>query len=263
MTYLQKNKQNNVTGKIYYVIGLFIFLSLLQYFGGITLKNYINIGYKPVWYLGKLVAKPLLVSKDYFFTKSALIKQNSDLNEELIKLRLKVDDYDMLQKENSDLKMQLGRGEEGKKILGNIIAKPPLSPYDKFIIDAGARNGVRVDDLVYISDKIVVGVITEVRDSSSVVGLFSDTGRNVNVSIERTGSSYSLVGQGGQNYKLEVPKDTDIIWGDLFTYPDGERSIVGTVYFIDTNSQSAFKTAYIRPPVNIFSYKTVIIQGKK
>lgn len=262
MIYPQRNRNKKVRNIVYFVVAFFVTLSLIQYFGGSELRGYINTLYKPVWFVGRAVTQPVGMLKNYFSSKNMLVKENATLNEEVTRLRLIAYDYDVLQKENSELKAQLGRGGTSRKILGNILVKPPTSPYDKFILDVGTKNGIEIGDLVYISEKIIAGIITEVRDSSSVVGLFSDSGREVGVVLERTGASFSIVGQGGQNYKLEIPKDTDLEWGDLFTYPDGQRSIVGIVYFIDTNSQSAFKTAHIRPPVNVFSYKTVIVQGR-
>lgn len=261
MIYPQRSKSKKIySPKVVFVVSFFVILFLLQYFLGVSIKNIVYFVYKPVFVVKENIAKPFTGIQNFFKTKNSVINENTYLHDELTKLQLKEYDYNLLQKENDDLKNQLGRDDKNIKVIANIVAKPPLSPYDTFLIDVGSKNGVVLNSIVYISDKIVVGVVTEVRKSSSVVGLFSKSGVNTNVVLERTGTSYNIVGQGGQNYKLEVPKDTDLVWGDLFTYPDGQRSIVGMVYYIDTNSQSAFKTAYIRPPVNIFSYKTVLIE---
>lgn len=260
MIYPQKSKTNKINSrKTIFVATIFVFLLVLQFFFSVTLKNIFYFVYKPVYIVEENILKPFVGVQNFFKTKNSLINENASLKEELTKLELKVYDYNLLQKENDELKSQLGRDDKSVKILANIVSKPPLSPYDTFVLDVGKRNGISLGNKVYISDKIIVGEITEVRERSSVVGLFSKSDTNTSVVLERTGGQYNLVGQGGQNYKLEVPKDTDLIWGDLFIYPNGQRSIVGIVSYIDTNSQSAFKTAYIRPPVNIFAYKTVLV----
>lgn len=261
MNYPQRNKtKRNFSPGMVFVGGLFIFLLFVQYFFGTGIKELFVMAYKPVWAVKEVVLKPISGIDGYFSSKISLVNENRVLRDQLTKLQLKEYDYDLLQKENDDLKSQLGRSDKNKKIIANIIAKPPTSPYDTFIIDAGAEDGVTTGSKAYLSEKIIAGEVTEVRKNSSVVSLFSTANKNTQVTLERTGAGYNLVGQGGQNYRLEAPKDTDIVWGDVLTYPDGERSIVGQVYYIDTNSQSAFKTAYIKPPVNIFSYKTVLIE---
>ncbi len=69
-----------------------------------------------------------------------------------------------------------------------------------------------------------------------------------------------LSGAGGGNITLEVPKDTDVLWGDVFVYPGIAPSVLGSVYYIDNNSQSAFKTVYIRVPGNLFSAQWVFVE---
>jgi cell shape-determining protein MreC len=261
MSYPLKNKNNKkLNNKTWVIAGLFLVLLFSQYFFGGGIKNFFYTIYRPIWIVEENVKNPFSGIINFFKTKNSIINENLSLKDELTKLKLKESDYDALQKENDELKSQLGRDDKVKKIIANILSKPPVSPYDTFVIDAGAKNSVTLGNKAYISDKIIIGSITEIRDKSSIISLFSKNGVNTGVVLERTGVTYNLVGNGGQNYKLEGPKDTDLLWGDVFTYPDGHRSIVGNVYYIDTNSQSAFKTAYIRPPVNVFSYKTVLIE---
>jgi hypothetical protein len=59
---------------------------------------------------------------------------------------------------------------------------------------------------------------------------------------------------------VEVPKDADILWGDVFEYPNLKTSVVGSVYYVDQSAQSSFKTIYIRVPGNIFQTKWVMVE---
>lgn len=260
MTYPQRSKSKKIfSSKTISAVVFVVVLFLVQYFFSSFLKTSFTYISKPVLYIVDLVESPFSNIGGYFRTKGSLIKENLSLKDSLAELELKEYDYDLLQKENDDLKTQLGRSLPVKKIIANILLKPPQSPYDTFVIDIGSKDGVVLGSKAYISDKIIIGVISEVRNSSSVIELLSTSGKATNATLERTGASYGLVGLGGQNYKLEVPKDTDMAWGDVFVFPGIERSIVGSIYYIDTNSQNAFKTAYIRAPVNTFSYKNVLI----
>lgn len=256
---LKSKPDRSFSKKIYTAIGVFLFFVFIQYFLSFYLRNFFHTISRPVWGTTKIITKPFGFIGNFFVTKNSLIEENKNLRDELTKLQLKEYDYDVLLKENDYLKNSLGRESNDKKITVSVISKPPQSPYDTYIVDAGLQEGIVAGSKVYLSDKIIVGEVKEVGFKTSVVELFSTQSKNTTVILERTGNSFVVFGQGGGNYKLDVPKDTDVLWGDIFTYP-GTDSVLGSAYFIDTNSQSAFKTVYIRSPINIFTYKNFFIQ---
>ncbi len=182
------------------------------------------------------------------------------LQDEIASLKQKEIDYDAILAENQSLKAQFGRMENKNRVLAAIISKPPASPYDTFVLDVGSVEGVVLSDKVFISDTVIVGVITSVTSHTSLVTLFSGGGNKQQAILARTGASYELVGEGGANLELEVPKDTDILWGDSFMYPGLSTSVIASVYYIDTNSQSSFKTIYLRIPGNVFQTRFVFVQ---
>lgn len=260
MIYPLKSKpKSKFSIKIVAVIFLFVVLSLTQYFLNSQVKDFFYFVSKPLWYVEEVSTKPFGFITNFFKNKNKLADENIMLKDKLVILELKSYDYDSLQKENDSLKSLLGRSGNAEKIIVTVVSKPPRSPYDTFIIDAGKNDQIKLGAKVYISEKIVIGMVKEVQSNTSIVELFSTQSINTDLINERTGNTFTVVGQGGGNYKLEVPKDADVLWGDNFLYPDSTAGIVGTVYFIDTNSQSAFKTVYIRVPVNVFSYRNLLI----
>jgi hypothetical protein len=116
-----------------------------------------------------------------------------------------------------------------------------------------------VGSRVYMSDTIVVGTITSVAPRTSVVQLFSTGGLKQQATLARTGATYELVGSGGANFQLEVPKETDVALGDTFLYPNSSISVLAIVYDIDNGSQSSFKKVYLRIPGNIFSSQWLFV----
>ena len=93
--------------------------------------------------------------------------------------------------------------------------------------------------------------------------LFSSSNQKQESVVLRTGASFEIFGKGGSNFQMEVPKDTDIIWGDVFEHPGLTTSVIGTVYYIDSNSQSSFKTIFMRVPGNVFDAKWVFVEKIK
>ncbi len=257
--HLRSKPKSENRPKIFLVLAVFVILFLLSYFfGAFFRKIFTNIA-KPIWVVGITVEKPFSNITDYFRTRGALISENQNLKDQITALSLKVTDYNTVSTELSDLKNESGRNVAGR-LVTNIISRPPQSPFDTLVIDFGSSDGITVDSKAYLSDTIIVGTVQSVSPRSSIVSLFSTPNKKTDVVLLRTGASYSLEGNGGGNFKLEVPKDTDIVWGDSFMYPGSRTSLVANVYYIDSNSQSSFKTIYLRVPGNVFSSKYLFVE---
>ena len=263
MNYLLKSKirypnRLRIISLISVFVLLFIFSSLFPK----AMRSVFTTISEPVWKVRDVVSNSLANIPDFFASKNSLIAQVNSLQNQITSLQLKQADYDAISKENDDIKNTLGRSDTslGNRILSRVLSKPPESPYDTFVLDIGTSSGVAVGDKVYISDTIIIGEIASVTGNTSVVNLFSKSGMTNALTLERTGATYQIVGQGGANMSVEVAKDADILWGDIFNYPDIKTSVVGSVYYIDQNPQSSFKTIFIRVPGNVFQTKWVFVQ---
>ena len=247
---------------VFFVIVLFCLLSFFSFFFSNSIRNISHTIYKPLWFISDVLVKPFINIKNFFISKNSLISKNLSLENEIISLKFKEIDYEILSKEFNDLKDQLGRQKDNSHIVARILSKPPNSPYDTFIIDTGSSNGISLGNRVYLSDNIIVGLVKNITPHTSLVELFSKGGWKQEATLSRTGVNFILDGLGGANLELEVPKDTDILWGDVFLYPKFSPAIIGSVYYIDTNSQNSFKKIYIRVPGNVFSAKYLFVEKK-
>ncbi len=261
MSYLLKSKpKKTISLKVIFAILFFVFLFALSFFFQNSLKGISYTIAKPFWSIADYSLKPFPFLVNFIKTKNSLIEENLNLKDEVSRLKMKEIDYDILLKQTDDLKSQLGRINTIGKTVARILSKPPLSPYDTFVVDIGENAGLQVESKVFISDNIIIGIVKNVNSSTALVELFSSSGVEHEAVSERTGTTFKLVGLGGGNFKIEVPKDVDILWGDSFVYPNLASAVLGNVYFIDTNVQSSFKTIYIRTPVNVFGSKYVFIE---
>lgn len=258
---LKSKPKQKISPKSVAIISVFVFLSATIYIFPNASRRFTQTISLPFWSMGEYTSNSFGGIKSYFVSKKSLVATNTELENQISTLRLKELDYDVLQKENEDLKNQLGRKESVNRVLSKILSKPPRSPYDTFVLDAGSDNGVSLGNKVYLSGGVVIGMIKNVTPKTSLVELFSTASSKQEAVLSRTGSSFTLQGRGGANFTLEVPKDTDVVWGDIFMYPNLSSSVIGTVYYVDTNSQSAFKTVYIKIPGNVFTSQYVYIES--
>ncbi|MFZ2621240.1 MAG: rod shape-determining protein MreC [Minisyncoccia bacterium] len=261
MSYHLKSKpKHEHRVKIILTVVLFTVLSLSAFLFPNFFRTVFYSISKPLWIVSDNIAKPFSSIKDYFIFRNVLIEKNLALEDELSALKLKETDYDLVLLENQSLKMELGRPTNINRILARVLSKPPRSPYDTLVIDVGSTDGLTLGNKVYFGGNIIIGLVTSITPHSSLVELFSSGNHRQEVILSRTGASFEIQGRGGENFQLEVPKDTDILWGDIFEYPGIFSSVIGNVYYIDTNSQSSFKTVYIRVPGSVFSAKFVFVE---
>lgn len=261
MSYLLKSKpKKTVSLKVIFASLLFVFLFFLLFFFPNGSKSIVYTVAKPFWNIAEYSMKPFSILNNYIKTKNSIIEDNLSLNDEISRLRLKEIDYYILLKQTDDLKSQLGRINTTGKTVARILSKPPLSPYDTFVVDVGQDQEVKVESKVFVSDNIIIGMVRNVNSNTALVELFSSSGVEHEAVSERIGTTFKLTGLGGGNFKIEVPKDVDILWGDSFVYPNLTSAVLGNVYFIDSNAQSSFKTVYVRTPINVFSSKYVFIE---
>lgn len=256
---LKSKPKRSYDPKILIILGVFFFFLLLTYFFPAFFKSTTQIAMKPLWFFKEKTGSTFSFVTDFISFKSSLIKENEILKDELGRLRLNKIDYDILFKENEELKVMLGMKKSEMRIISNVLSKPPQSPFDTLIINSGTNSGVEIGNKVYVSDSIIIGQVSDVSDETSTVKLFSTGGEKNEVILSRTGESFVITGAGGENYTVEVPKDTDIVWGDSLVYPGNSDYILATVYFVDSSSQSSFKTVHLRVPNGVYQVKRVFV----
>ena len=260
MSFLLKSKpKRNYNSAIVAVVALFLILFLLSFLFPNFIRSTSFLSMRPFWLLKEKTLNSIYYTGNFFVLKSSLIKENSRLNDELTLLRLTKIDHEILLKENQELKENLGINTN-ERVVGNILSKPPFSPFDTFVINIGLDHGVGLGNKVYISDSIILGIISNVTKNTSIVKLFSSSAEVSGAVSSRTGATYSLKGNGGANFQIEVPRETDILWGDTFLYPGRTDSVLAVVYFVDSSSQSSFKTINLRIPGNAFQAKSVFVE---
>ena len=151
-----------------------------------------------------------------------------------------------------------GRGGY-KTVSARIIGHDSSTSFSQTIaIDAGTRDGVRVDQTV-ISEHGLVGVVKSAEANSAIVLLMSDPAFKVGVRIARNQSIGVLTGTGGNTFSLQLLDPAgDIQKGDaLFTNgSDSNRPFVpgipvGDVISVDHSSATLTQTATVKSYTNL------------
>lgn len=184
-------------------------------------------------------------------TKQELIEENTNLKRELNDLDVVGLVNIQLREENFQLKEVLGRTvSRGDGVLATILSRPPQSSYDTVLLDAGVSEGINEGDLVEWKD-VALGTVVESYPRAAKVRLFSDSGRETNVLLGSTTVAVTATGQGGQNFRIRVPRTISVTEGDLVVLPSMRTMVVGVVARVEEAETDSFQTVLFRSPLNI------------
>jgi cell shape-determining protein MreC len=164
---------------------------------------------------------------------------------------------DALKIENEDIKKALGRTGKGNDVLGVILSRPPMSPYDTLVIDVGSADGVKAGNKVYTEGEVLVGDIAEVFEHESKVSMFSTPGRIMPIIVGSTTIETQATGKGGGNFTAKFPVEIRIKEGDLIVTPQIRPHAFGVVERIVVDSSDSLQTILFKSPINIHEFRFV------
>ncbi|MEK7147506.1 MAG: rod shape-determining protein MreC [Patescibacteria group bacterium] len=197
-----------------------------------------------------------------FADKNKLLEENIALKTELERKNLALAALADLAVENQELKELGGRNVKEPFVLAAILNRPPISPYDTLIIDAGSAEGIAVGDIAAVDENSAIGEVSSVAKNSAVVSLYSTPEREtpVAVGIERTAAPAR--GRGGGNFEVRLPKSVTLEIGDVIALPSINHRLLGFVSKIETGSNDPFQTILFRLPINLNNLRFVMILKK-
>ena len=119
---------------------------------------------------------------------SSLKEENAALKEQVAEMESELRDYENLRQENERLKDLLGVVDsygDYEKLTARVIGKSPGAWFDEFTINAGEKQGVQKDMIVYTSDGLLGKVVYTSATYSRVISLIHDKS-GVSAMVERT-----------------------------------------------------------------------------
>ncbi len=262
MNYLldRKPKRKNPAFYVFFVV---LVILVLYFRAGIFsgLSYFVSTVFRPVLVAGGNINEKLSNFGYYFSSKNNLAIQNETLRNRLLENDARMSNYNNILEENIKLQEILGRKPENVSlILAAILTKPNRSLYDTLVIDVGTSNGVNVGDTVFALGDVPIGRVADISPSSSKVILFSNPGEQTEVVIEGSGAFAQIVGRGGGNFEMIMPRDFVLEKGATVALPGIIPHVVGVVETIISDPRDSFQKALLTSPVNIFELDFVQIR---
>jgi len=238
------------------VIIVVLFFSLVVFFG----ENFAD-------YRTMRLAKPFFVVHNsikemglFFYDKETLIGDNLNLEEKVEELEVKLLYFDNLKDENREIKKILFYSKENSPgILASVLSRPPKSPYDVIIIDAGSEDGIKKGMMVTTYGYAFLGSIEEVYATMSKVKLASFPKEESNVIISPTDLVATAVGRGGENMEITLSRSSEVNAGDRVMLAGNNPLLLGVVEKTELNLSNSFQKIFFRLPINLQELRYVVV----
>ncbi|HEY4496427.1 MAG TPA: rod shape-determining protein MreC [Candidatus Paceibacterota bacterium] len=197
-----------------------------------------------------------------FVDKNKLLKENSILKTELERKNLALATLKDLAVENQEFKELGGRNVNESFVLAAILNRPPISPYDTFIIDIGSDKGIAIGDIAAVDKNSIIGEISSIAKNSAVVSLYSTPDQETQVAVGVERAEAPARGRGGGNFEIRLPKNIVVEIADAITLPSINHRLLGFVSKIYTGTNDPFQTILFGLPINLNTLRFVMILKK-
>ena len=151
-------------------------------------------------------------------------------------------------------------GEVGARVIGH----DPSAYLDFVIIDLGERQGASLN-MPVVTERGLVGRITEVHDTSSEVLLITDVNSAVTALIQTSRAMGVVRGLAGGGLLLDqVPQDVEVHEGEIVitsglgdSFPRG--LVIGQISKVYQRDYEMFQQARVRPTVDFRNLEQVLV----
>ncbi|OGI68340.1 hypothetical protein A3A05_00355 [Candidatus Nomurabacteria bacterium RIFCSPLOWO2_01_FULL_41_12] len=247
----------------YYIFFVIIFLVLFYFRSSVAngLSYASHKLFRPFLILSNNVGDKLGNIGSFFISKSSLYKENMDIKFQLSVNKNTLANHDSVLAENTKIKEILGRKDpKTVMVLSAILGKQDKNSYDSLIIDIGAKNGLQIGDTVFALGNVPIGRISAVYPDSSKVTLFSNSGEKTQVVVGSNHIFLEIIGRGGGNFEVALPRDFLLLKGDQAVLPGITPYVVAVVEAIISDPRDSFIKALLVSPVNIQELKFVQVK---
>lgn len=238
------------------IIAIFVLINVLHI---PFLGTLVHSVAKPFTKITSVITTPFRFAHTNFLNKQSLQQENQELRDKISELETRELSYVALEDSYKTLLEEFNRSErQTDDVVATVLYRPPYSPYDTLIIDAG-RGIVEEGELV-LSSGIPLGYVRDVHAFTSVVELLSMPGRQTSVFISTT-TEATLVGEGGGQFSALLPKNVEIEEGDIITLANNPTQAIASIERVLASDADSFQKIYTRLPFNISTLRFVTVSS--
>jgi cell shape-determining protein MreC len=255
MNYLPRNRHNRPYLMRVIVLSMILILgvALFSVFNAVIISII-----SPVWKMENSVIRNFSKSIAFFNSQKALVEENAILKTKLSSRELEILSLSKDRISENTLLELVGR-KQTSSMIAAVLTHPPQSPYDVIVIDVGLNKSIARGSNVFLPEGPVLGVVTEVFSKSAKVKLFSAPGEETNAILERNNVPVTLIGKGGGNFELTLPRNIVVEKGDRILSPSITSHLLAVVGEVSIQSTDSFQEILASSPTNVFTLRFVSV----
>lgn len=194
----------------------------------------------------------------YIRDRTALLEERDSLRQELANHASAQFEAEELKHENEQLRALLN-SHETAHIAAAVVGRPTALPYDVFLIDKGAEDGIHINAPVFIDNDQAIGFIASVYPRAALVALATTPGLESTVYIYGPNIYTTAVGMGAGTLRVSVPHGVTLTVGDPVVLPSLARGLYGTISVVDSVPSRPEQYGYVSigEPLASIRYVTV------
>jgi hypothetical protein len=178
--------------------------------------------------------------------RAALVAEVQQLERALHEAERNAGTLGLLQLENRELRSLLGDAAD-TRILAGVITTEGALPYDILQLDRGAVDGIVVGAPVFVGAHAVLGLVTQVTATYSIVQPFSAPNFLTTVYLPATRSFATMEGVGGGVARVRVPQGVRLQVGDSVRVPGSMAGQYGQITHVVNEPNQPEQFGYVSP----------------
>jgi cell shape-determining protein MreC len=238
-----------------YALALSVFLLLVR----LLAPNLFWHMFTPVFESATFVTNESHAFFASFGNTAELALQNEALADENTAL---MNENQTLSQKAADLEALLSAPAGGKvgEVLAGVVARPPESPYDTLVLNAGERAGVSTGMEVFGTGGVPIGVVSSVTADFARVTLFSSPGMSIHGFVGSANVPLTINGSGAGTMNATISRSAGISVGDNVSVPGPGVLTMGKIVRVDSDPSLPSVTLRIMPILNLFSLSWVVLR---
>ena len=246
---------------------------VIEHFAGFNpITTIVNTAASPIKSGISYIAHSLESMRDFVWDMRAYKEDNEKLEAEIIRLKQEARDISAYKEENERLsellELQKNTFNDYSTVASSVISYSQSGWYRVIELDKGSIHGITKGSPVITPDG-VVGTVTELGPSYSIVTTILDESSVIGIKVSRTGGTGLVEGDNELAKDLKcklsfLDRATPVIVGDVIEtsgsgglYPSG--LVIGTVVNISANNAGNLNYAQIAPAVNFSALRNVLV----
>ncbi len=256
--YLLQPKTKKSNRKVF-LVGFFIFtlVFIIQIFAPSFFPGTIANIAKPIWKFKDSLGIESMANK-IFSSKEELIQENEKLKNKIDEQNEKAIFYELTFTENEELRKLLNIESRERGSVVPVVSFPVQSPYDLLFVNVPDDDSIVVGGTAVIGS-VALGKVIEDLDTLAKVELYSSPNVQTEARLLDGGEPLTLIGKGGGNFSVKVPRDLEISPGELVVLSANPSFSLARVASIETTETDSLKVVRLIIPVNLFSIRFVEI----